>query len=95
MQKWFVKIEWLVGGISVLLGILLQTLLIRQGVWVPGAIMLVVTGSMSCVIAWKDQKGFAYSPLGENLMVVFRRTLLFLNIMLALLVAFTLLGALG
>jgi len=95
MKNWLIKVEWLVGGISVLLGILLQILLLRQGIIVPGALMLVATGALLCTIAWKDQKGILYQALGESLIVILRRTLLFLNVMLALLVVVTLLGGLA
>ena len=95
MKQWLVKMEWLVGGMAVLLGLVLQILLLRQGVLVPGALMLVVTGLLGCGIAWRDQKGMLFLKLGETLLTVLRRTLLFLNVMLSLLVAFTLLGALS
>lgn len=95
MKNWLVKVEWLVGGISVVLGALLQFLLLRQGVLVPGALMLVATGGLLCAIAWKDQMGLFYRAFGENVLAVLRRTLLFLNIMLAVLVVVTLLGGLA
>ncbi len=95
VKKWMVVTEWLVGGVSVLLGLLLQIMLLKQGTLVPGALMLVVTGALLAGIAWKDQQGLLYSQFGENVLIIVRRTLLFLNLMLSLLVAMTLMGALA
>lgn len=95
MKKWMIVTEWLVGGISVLLGLLLQIMLLKQGTLVPGALMLVITGALLAGIAWKDQQGLLYSQFGENLLTILRRTLLFMNLMLSLLVGMTLMGALA
>lgn len=95
MKKWMVVTEWLVGGISVILGLLLQIMLLKQGTLVPGALMLVITGALLAGIAWKDQQGLLYSQFGENVLIILRRTLLFLNLMLSLLVGMTLMGALA
>ena len=92
MKKWLIFFEWAVGGLAVALGLYLSVLLYHQGIWVPGALMLVVTGILLCGIAWKDQKGILYNKVSESLMIVIRRTLLFLNFMLSLVVVLTLLG---
>ncbi len=95
VKKWMIVTEWLVGGISVILGLLLQIMLLKQGTLVPGALMLVITGALLAGIAWKDQRGLLYSRFGENMLIIVRRTLLFMNLMLSLLVGMTLMGALA
>lgn len=95
MKRWLLKLEWLVGGIAMCMGLVLQIQLMRQNAFAPGALMLILTGMMLCAIAWKDEKGTLYNKLNETLVTVIRRTLLFLNIMLALVVVITLAGGLG
>jgi hypothetical protein len=89
-----VKAEWLVGGLAVVSGGLFFGLLMQQGHGISVAItavMLMVTGCMSCLLAWQTHEETGVPDRGKIALLVLRRVLLFLNAGLTGLVLFVLL----
>ncbi len=84
-------LEIIIGVISMLLGILISILVWHDGYFM-GALMLVVTGCLSSFLGWKEYKGWSGSPWQETFILVLRRTFLFMNAMLSLLVIGTLIS---
>lgn len=87
-----VRIEWTVGVFAVVSGLLLQYILWHDNAYVPGGILLALTGGMLCAIAWHDGHLTRFSPGVEGFITVLRRTLLFLDLMLAALTVPTILA---
>ena len=83
--------EMALGVLSMILGALITALVWRQGYYV-GALMLVVTGLLSFFLAWREYRGWEGSRTQRTCIADLRRTFLFLNLMLCILVVVTLLS---
>lgn len=93
LRKFYIA-EMALGILSMILGALITALVWRQGYFV-GALMLVVTGLLSLFLAWKEYHGWEGSRTQRTCIAVLRRTFLFLNLMLCILVVLTLLSLLA
>lgn len=92
MKKLY-RLEIAVGVVAMILGIWVSALVWGVGYFL-GALMLVVTGFLSVLFGIREARG-SRSPAWQELFIkIFRRAMLFLNLMLSLLVAGTLLSML-
>ncbi len=83
-----------VGAIAMLLGLWISILVFREGYYL-GALMLVVTGFLSVLLGVKEYCGVQGPAWQETFLKILRRTMLFLNLMLSLVIVGTLLSMLG
>lgn len=83
-----------VGIVAMILGIWISLLVIADG-YFAGALMLVVTGALSVLLGVKEYRGVSGSGFQESFLRIVRRTMLFLNLMLSLVVLGTLISMLG
>jgi len=90
-KKMIYMIEIVTGIVAMFLGGLISFLVWNNGYFM-GALMLVVTGALSCVLGWKEWKGWTVSRTQETFLVVLRRTFFFMNLMLSFLVVGTLIS---
>ncbi len=86
-------VEIAVGVISMILGAWISFLVWREGYYV-GALMLVVTGLITVVLGIKEYTGKKGSLLQESFLKILRRTMMFLNTMLSIVVVGTLISML-
>ncbi len=95
IEEWkhrFLFVEIFVGVLSVILGGVL-TWLVRGTGYYPGALTLMVTGSLTIVLSFKEWKHL--TPAAEKLHVmnlfftILRRAFFFLNLMLSALIVGT------
>lgn len=75
LEKVLQLVEFFFGLCGIIFGTALHFYLRGEGVLVPGALLLVVTGFLGVLLSLKHSK----LPLQETLLGVLRRTLLFLN----------------
>lgn len=90
MKKIYV-LEIAVGIVAMILGIWISILVWGVG-YFAGALMLVVTGFLSVLLGVKEIRGSKGPAWQETFLKILRRTMLFLNLMLSLLVAGTLIS---
>ena len=86
-------VEIAVGVVSMILGAGISVLVRREGYYV-GAVMLVVTGLITVVLGIKEYTGKKGPLLQESFLKILRRTMLFLNTMLSIVVVGTLISML-
>lgn len=82
-------VEMTIGVISMILGLWVSILVFHEGYFM-GALMLVVTGLVSVVLGWKEFKGYSGPNWQELFLKIVRRTFFFMNTMLSIVVAGTL-----
>ncbi|MCI5601645.1 MAG: hypothetical protein SOZ02_02580 [Hallerella porci] len=91
MQKKLARFEVCVGGIAMILGAFISILVWNDG-YFPGALMLVITGFLSVLLGIKEIKEVKDPAWQESFTKILRRTMLFLNLMLSLVVVGTLIS---
>ena len=89
MNRKLYVVEFIIGVIAVVLGGWISILVWRDG-YFPGALMLVVTGFLSTLLAFKELKKIKGPAWQESFLKILRRTMLFLNFTLSLVVLGTL-----
>ena len=86
-------VEIAISIIAMILGTWISILVWLEGYYL-GALMLVVTGMITVVLGIKEYTGKKGPLLQESFLKILRRTMLFLNLMLSVVVAGTLVSML-
>ncbi len=86
--------EIVIGIVAMILGSWISILVFREGFFV-GALMLVVTGALSVLLGVKEYRNIRGPSWQESFLKIVRRTMLFLNLMLSIVVAGTLVSMLA
>lgn len=83
-----------IGVLAMILGTWISVLVFREG-YFAGALMLVVTGILSVLLGFKEYRNIHGPSWQEAFLKILRRTMLFLNLMLSIVVAGTLVSMLA
>ncbi len=94
MHRKLYLVEIGVGIVAMVLGTWISVLVFREGFF-AGALMLVVTGTLSVLLGFKEYKNIHGPSWQETFLKILRRTMLFLNLMLSIVVAGTLVSMLA